>query len=159
MISPDVAELVERLGATLADAGLARLPSRVFAQLMCDDDGRMTAAELAAALSASPAGISQAVGYLTHVQMIRREREPGSRRDVYVVLDDAWHDAVLRNDAIYARLRAVFLDAQEAVGGSRTPAGRRLALSAEFLAFVEKEMLELESRWVAHKAGLVIGEA
>jgi len=159
MTSLAVADLVERLGAVLADAGLPRLPSRVFAQLMCDDDGRMTAAELAAALSASPAGISQAVGYLTQVQMIRRERDPGSRRDVYVVLDDAWHDAMLRNNAIYSRLRTVFLDAQQVVGGSQTRAGRRLGLSAEFLAFVEKELLELESRWVAHKAGLVIGEA
>ncbi|MBL8930579.1 MAG: MarR family transcriptional regulator [Kineosporiaceae bacterium] len=149
-----VAGSVERLGATLVEAGLPRLPSRVFAQLMCDEDGRMTAAELASALSSSPAGISQAVAFLTQVQMIRREREPGSRRDVFVVLDDAWHDAMLRQNSIYSRLRAVFVQAQEAVGGPGTAAGRRLGLSAEFLAFVETEMAELEARWEAHKATL-----
>jgi predicted transcriptional regulator len=158
MTSPEVAESVERLGAVLADAGLPRLPSRVFAQLMCDDDGRMTAAELVEALSSSPAGISQAVAYLTQVQMIRREREPGSRRDVYVVLDDAWHDAMLRNNALYSRLRTSFVEAQAAVGGGHTRAGRRLALSAEFLAFVEQEVLDLISRWEEHRAGLVSSE-
>ncbi|WP_278255892.1 hypothetical protein [Nocardioides convexus] len=39
------AEFVERLGGALTSAGLARLPSRVFAALLVDDDGRMTAAE------------------------------------------------------------------------------------------------------------------
>ncbi len=149
------AAAVERLGAVLADAGLARLPSRVFAQLMVDDDGRMTAAELAAALSVSPAGVSQAVGYLTQLQMIRREREPGSRRDVFVVLDDAWHDAMLRKDSINAPLRAALAEAQGTVGGPGTAAGRRLGLSAAFLEFMEKELLDLEQRWEAHKATLL----
>ena len=41
------AEFVERMGSALTEAGLARLPSRVFAALLVDDDGRMTSAELA----------------------------------------------------------------------------------------------------------------
>ena len=33
---------VEQLGAALAEAGMPSLPSRVFAALLVDDDGRMT---------------------------------------------------------------------------------------------------------------------
>lgn len=153
-----LAERVEHLGAVLADAGLPRLASRVFAQLMCDPDGRMTAAELAGALSASAAGISQAVNYLTRVQMIRREREPGSRRDVFVVLDDAWHDALLHNGAIYSRLQEAFLEVGQAVPPNGAAASR-LGLSAEFLAFVQHEMAALRTRWDHHKTKTTPGSS
>src|SRR4051812_36787593 len=95
-------DIVEHLGGALADAGLARLPARVFAALLATEDGRLTSSELASLLDISPAGVSGAVRYLTQVRMIRRERERGSRRDVYVVMDDAWHDLLMQRDAIYA---------------------------------------------------------
>ena len=38
-----VAAYVERLGDALTEAGMPRLASRVFARLLADDDGRMTA--------------------------------------------------------------------------------------------------------------------
>ena len=53
-----VAAYVERFGDTLTDAGMPRLASRVFACLLADDDGRMTAVELTEALDVSPAAIS-----------------------------------------------------------------------------------------------------
>ena len=49
----------------------------------------------------SAAGVSGAVGYLEQLGMLRRERERGSRRDVYVIEDDAWHDAMMRHDQLY----------------------------------------------------------
>ena len=55
----------------------------------------MTAAELGEVLAVSPASVSGAVRYLQQMRMIHREREPGSRRDVFVVADDAWHDMML----------------------------------------------------------------
>jgi DNA-binding transcriptional regulator GbsR (MarR family) len=72
------AAFVERLGAALTSAGLARLPSRIFAAVMVDEDGRMTAAEIGEALGVSPAAVSGAVRYLDGVGMVRRERERGS---------------------------------------------------------------------------------
>lgn len=37
--------IVERLGAALSTAGFPPMPSRVFAALLVDEDGRMTSAE------------------------------------------------------------------------------------------------------------------
>ena len=65
-----VRRFVERLGSVLHAAGLPRLPSRVFAVLMADEDGTMTAAELADALAVSPAAVSGAVRYLQQVRMM-----------------------------------------------------------------------------------------
>lgn len=148
---PGLAQVVEHLGGALADAGIARLPARVFAALMATPDGRLTAAELAGLLRVSPAGVSGAVGYLLTVRMIRREREPGSRRDVYVVLDDAWHDVLMSRDQVYLPILAALLEARRALGEG-TRAGERMQLSVEFLEFVQREMGDMARRWDEHKA-------
>ncbi|HMT31728.1 MAG TPA: MarR family transcriptional regulator [Dermatophilaceae bacterium] len=147
-----VSRFVERLGGALTDAGLARLPSRVFAQLMADDDGRMTAAELTEALQVSPAAISGAVRYLQQVRMISREREKGSRRDVFVVMDDAWHDMMINHELAYLPLREAMAAGIPGVGGPSTPAGARLALSVEFLEFISAEVDGIAARWEARCA-------
>lgn len=149
-----VAQFVERLGSVLTASGLPAMPSRVFAALLADEDGSMTSAELAQALAVSPAAISGAVRYLTQLRMIRRERDrtPGSRRDVYIVLDDAWHDMVSTNGVVYRSIRDAMATGIEPVGGAGTRAGARLSLSVEFLEFVEAEMSGLGRRWEEHKS-------
>ena len=138
---------VERLGSALTDAGMPRLPARVFAALLSAEDGRMTSAELASVLDVSPAGVSGAVGYLGQLRMLHREREPGSRRDVYVVRDEAWHDAIMGVHRTYAPIQAAILSGVSAVGGRRPRAGERLAESAAFLDFLAGEMTALAERW------------
>ena len=141
-------EFVERMGAALTQAGLPRVPSLVFSALLVDDDGRMTSAELSAALEVSPASVSGAVRYLGQVGMVRRERERGSRRDVYVVDDDAWHGAMMRRDQLYAPMLAA-LTAGIARLGEDSPVHDRLLLTREFLSFVDEEMAGLAEKWEA----------
>ena len=151
LTAPGLHEAVEHLGGALANAGLARLPARVFAALMATPDGRLTSAELATVLEVSPAGVSGAVRYLSQLRMIRRERERGSRRDVYVVMDDAWHDMLMQYDQLYAPILAALAAARSAVG-EHTRAGERMELSVEFLEFVKREMAGIADRWDAYKA-------
>ena len=126
----------------------------MFAALLADDDGRMTAAELGEALAVSPASVSGAVRSLQQMRMIHREREQGSRRDVYVVADDAWHDMMLNSANIYAPLTQSLSDGVDQVGGRGTPAGDRLALSVAFLEFVTEQMQQLSERWEKRRAEL-----
>ena len=142
---------VERFGSALTEAGLQRLPARVFAALMAREDGRLTSVDLATLLQISPAGVSGAVRYLTQLRMIRRERERGSRRDVYVVMDDAWHDMLMQHDQLYAPILAALVAARGALGAS-TRAGERMQLSVEFLEFVTREMDGMTTRWEEYKA-------
>jgi DNA-binding transcriptional regulator GbsR (MarR family) len=140
------ASFVERLGGALTSAGLARLPSRIFSLLLIDEDGRMTAAEIGAALGVSPAAVSGAVRYLDGVGMVRRERERGSRRDIFVVDDDAWHETLMHAEQIYAPMQAALRRALDSLR-SDDPAYRRLRLSHEFLTFMLEEMESLNERW------------
>ena len=143
----EVRLFVERLGSALTDAGMARLPARAFAAMLADEDGRMTAAELADVLEVSPASVSGAVRYLSQVLFLHREREPGTRRDVYVVREDAWHDAIVNMRRTYAPIQAAISSGVDAVGGPGTQAGERLSTSADFLDFIADEMTALASRW------------
>jgi predicted transcriptional regulator len=154
MTARDTADLfVERMGGALTDAGLPRLPSRVFAALVVDDDGRMTAAELAETLRVSPAAVSGAVKFLGQLGFIHRERERGSRRDVYVVDDDAWLQAMMRRDQTYGPMLAALSTAIDGLDVG-APSRHRLVLMKEFLSFVDEEMDALAKRWLRRRRQL-----
>ena len=142
------------MASALSQAGLARVPSLVFSALLVDDDGRMTSAELAAALHVSPASISGAVKYLEQIGMMRRERERGTRRDVYVVEEEAWHTALMRRDQVYAPMIAALTAGLGAVGPD-TPAHRRILVTREFFSFVNEELTALADKWEKRRTELV----
>ncbi|GGL29473.1 MarR family transcriptional regulator [Phycicoccus endophyticus] len=153
-----VRRVVERLGGTLAQSGVPMQPARVFAALLATDSGRLTSAELVELLHVSPAAVSGAVRYLAGLRWIRRERERGSRRDVYVVEDDAWHDATVATTRIHAPIITALALAREDVGPD-SRAGRRLGLSVEFLEFVTEEMNGIAARWEQRQAAGPAAEA
>lgn len=147
------AAAAERLGAAFAESGMARMPARVLAAAMVDEDGRMTAAELADFLGVSAASVSGAVRILGQLGLLRRERERGSRRDVYVVDDDAWHQAVSQRDQLYApMIQALGIAAGQLEKGS--VAHRRLVLAREFLMFVQEQFGTILDRWEDRKREL-----
>ena len=147
----------ERMGGALTQAGLPRVPSLVFSALLVDDDGRMTSAELADTLELSPASISGAVNYLAQLGMLRRERERGSRRDLYVVDDDAWHGTLMRRDQLYAPMIAALTAGLRSLGND-SPAHQRLLLTREFLSFVDDEMAGLAEKWEKRRAEITSGQ-
>jgi DNA-binding transcriptional regulator GbsR (MarR family) len=155
-MSVGAAEFVDRMGGALTQAGLPRLPSLVFSALLVDDDGKMTSAELSRALEVSPASISGAIRYLVQVGMVRRERERGSRRDLYVVDDDAWHGTMMRRDQLYAPMIAALSAGIRAMGDD-SPAHQRLVLTREFLLFVDEEMKGLADKWEQRRKALSAG--
>ena len=127
------------------------MPARVFSALLATDSGRMTAAELATQLDASPAAISGAVRYLALVGMISRERMPGSRRAVYAVLNDVWYEVSVRQDQAITRWAAAAREGIEVLAPG-TPAGRRMAETLDFILFLQREMAEIMVRWRAYQA-------
>ncbi|MFC9977710.1 GbsR/MarR family transcriptional regulator [Spirillospora sp. NPDC127200] len=148
---------IERFALQMADAGWQRMPARVFAALLASDSGSLTAAELAELLQVSPAAVSGAVRHLTHIHMAVRERDPGSRRDVYRVRDDVWQDAILGRDRVLTTWEDSLAEGAQAVGPD-TPAGRRLSECAEFFVFMQSEMATLLERWREHRDKLRAGD-
>ena len=139
-------QFVERFATVFVDAGMPRIASRIFVCLLATDTGRLTAAELSDRLQASPAAISGGVRYLSHVDMISRERDPGSRRDHYRVADDVWHETFTQRDTLLTRWIATMSEGIAALG-EETPAGARMAESVEFFEFMQKELAGMLDRW------------
>ncbi len=144
---------VESFASAFVDAGVPRMPARVFAAILASERGRLTAAELSDALQASPAAISGAVRYLVQVDLIVREREPGSRRDVYAMRDDAWYEAIVRRERLLDLWQRVLRDGVEEVGRD-SPAGVRLAETLAFFEFLQAEMPALLARWRSRPAAI-----
>jgi DNA-binding transcriptional regulator GbsR (MarR family) len=148
-----VSRFIERFAQVFVEAGMPRIASRIFIALVATDSGRLTAAELAEQLQASPAAISGGVRYLAQVNLITREREPGSRRDHYRVEDDVWYQTITQRDQLLKRWTDNLREGAEVLG-SDTPAGSRLAESVEFFEFLQKELRQMTDRWQEHRAAL-----
>ncbi|MFJ8959561.1 GbsR/MarR family transcriptional regulator [Lentzea sp. NPDC102401] len=145
-----VSQFVERFGGILADTGVPRMPARILAALLTTDSGRLTAAEIADLLQISPAAVSGAVRYLTTVQIVSREREPGSRRDVYRMRDNVWYEATFRKDQMLGMIDEVLGEGVKALGPA-SEAGSRLDETREFFRFCHAELGSMLDRWRVHR--------
>jgi DNA-binding transcriptional regulator GbsR (MarR family) len=137
---------IERFAVLLTEAGMPRMPARVFACILAEDEGQLTAGELAQRLDVSPAAISGAVRYLTQVGMVYRSREPGSRRDHYRLHDDVWAEMYTSRAAVLSRWEQAMAEGVELLGTDR-PSGRRIEETREFFAFLREELPAVMERW------------
>ncbi|MET8846526.1 MarR family transcriptional regulator [Amycolatopsis sp. NPDC004625] len=141
-----VRRYVESLGLVLSQIGMQRMPARVFAALMTTDEGRLTAADLAAQLQVSPAAVSGAVRYLEQIGLVAKEREPGERRDHYRLYDDLWYATFLKRDRMIGMWRDAAENGIDALGED-TPSGKRLGEMRDFLSFMLEELNGMYERW------------
>lgn len=148
----EVAAFVERFASQLTDAGMQRMASRVFACLLVSDDGALNAAELGQRLDVSPAAISGAVRYLSRVHMLTRERQPGSRREIYRLRPNVWYETTLNREAMLTQWQTTLIDGAQ-VAGEDSPAGRRLTEAADFMAFLSEETAGILKRWQQRQRG------
>lgn len=145
-----VSRFVEHFAAQLVEAGVPRMPARVFAALLASDSGALTSAELGEQLRISPAAVSGAVRYLSQVHLVSREREPGSRRERYRVHSNQWYEALTNREAIVKRWEEALREGVAGLG-AETPAGRRLAETLAFFEFIERDVAGMMERWRAYR--------
>ncbi|MFJ8108863.1 GbsR/MarR family transcriptional regulator [Streptomyces sp. NPDC096132] len=148
-----VSRFVESFAAQLVEAGVPRMPARVFAALLASDDGALSSAELGERLQISPAAVSGAVRYLAQVHLVSREREPGSRRERYRVHSNQWYEALTNREALIKRWEGALREGVASLGAD-TPAGRRMAETLAFFEFVEGEVSAMMERWRIHREQL-----
>lgn len=145
-----VLRFIERFSSVFTESGMPRMPARVFVALLATDSGERTAAELAELLRVSPAAISGAVRYLTQISLVSRERETGTRRDLYRVLDDLWYEALFRRDEMLRRMTGPLKEGVSALG-AETRAGRRIAETLMFFEFFHAELPNMLKHWRTYR--------
>lgn len=142
-----VHELVERFTALLVQSGLPRMAGGVLACLYVTDSGSLTSGELVQRLRVSPASISKAIGYLEEQELVRRERDPQRRAERYVIDRDIWYKAMIASARANAEIAAAARESAEILGPA-TPAGERLAQTADFLLQTGNDLVRSAERWL-----------
>jgi DNA-binding transcriptional ArsR family regulator len=144
-------QFVEQMARTLADWGFPRMAGRVLMTMLSSDEPALTAGELAERLGVSPAAISGAVRYLMQIKMIERQPVPGSRRDIYRLVDDAWYEVSLAEMTLLKSMSVAAQDGVKAAGGPQTPAGARLANMRDYFVYVQENLPVLLAGWAELK--------
>jgi DNA-binding transcriptional regulator GbsR (MarR family) len=129
--------------------GIPRMPARVFAFVLADDQSTYTAAELASGLEVSPAAISGAVRYLTDTRLIVRERNPAGRGDLFRVRDgDIWGTIQAARRPLLDHIVESVAEAAELLPSGS--AGRaRVEETRDYFIFIREDASELDQRWRA----------
>lgn len=143
----DLAHAVERLGQTVESMGIPRMPARVFAFILADDQSVYTAAELASGLDVSPAAISGAARYLTDTHLVVRERNPAGRGDLFRVRDgDIWGTIQAARLPMLDRIIESLHDAVALLPPGS--AGRaRVEETRDYFTFIREDTWRLDERW------------
>ncbi|MBL1075395.1 helix-turn-helix domain-containing protein [Nocardia sp. 2] len=151
--SPEViAQFTAGFAEMFTRNGVPKVAAGVLARLYAADSGSVTAAELVRHLRVSPATVSAAVGYLEGRELIRRERDPGTRRDRYFIDEFAWYRATLAAARRNERMAALARDGAGGLGAA-TPAGMRLLGMGEYLDGVAGDALRSAEQWRAKLGG------
>ncbi|MFI6505470.1 helix-turn-helix domain-containing protein [Nonomuraea typhae] len=143
--APPIPAMEQEIIEMAVRAGMPRTAARVHHDLALSEDGRRTAAELTRRLKVSPASVSVAVNYLLQQGFVRRERDPLRRRDIYVIDDDAWYDAIMISEWQTLQTARATMAAAETYGLD-SPVGQRLARAAAYLERVGLGILESAER-------------
>ncbi len=140
------ARFVEQFALDWSREGFPRMSARALAAILISEKGRLSAAELCELLDVSPAAVSGAVRHLTGVGLVARERERGSKRDHYRLLDDVWYESFARADERFASWAATLAMAVDAVEPG-SAAERRLDDARQFFLFLREHFPQLMASW------------
>ncbi|WP_336208458.1 GbsR/MarR family transcriptional regulator [Nonomuraea sp. LPB2021202275-12-8] len=146
-----VQDITQSFATLLEQQGMPRMAARVLACLHVTDSGNLTAADLVQRLRVSPASISQTIALLEQQGLLKREREPGGRRERYVIDDELWVRSTLAALQMNETLAATSQRAAEVLGAA-TPAGARFGTSAEFLLLVNASLGQVMQQWQQDQA-------
>jgi DNA-binding transcriptional ArsR family regulator len=137
---------VEQFADVLARTGWPRMSARIFASLMATASGALTAAALSARLGVGPSAISNGAKMLRALRLVEARRQ-NDRQLLYEVHPDAWMEAVASREDDLLALERILAEGARALGDPL--AGGRLTETADFFAFLRKELPAVVERWRA----------
>lgn len=126
-MTPEQTELlrwVERVATFLTRDGVPPIAGRIMGWLMICDPAEQSAAEIAAAISASRASLTTNLQILTVMEVVSRRIRPGERTAYYRMEEGAWEKLVRRQIASLASFCDITQAGMDLVGAESTRATR-----------------------------------
>ena len=151
-VTHDQAAFVEEMGQYLASYGMTPMAGRMWGWLLICEPAEQTAADIAGALQASRGAISGTARILTTAGMIRRTTRRGDRREYFSAPPEAL-DSMLANASVtYRRLREIAERGLAATIDQSPSARARLEEFRDVIAFIERELPLVVSRFLSDRA-------
>lgn len=135
----------EKLARVLEATGFPHNISRVYAALTMAPGVGLPTSSIMKELGISKASVSNAMQFLTGVELVQRYRVPGSREAHYRVLKGVWGDILAKKIAATKQLTAIIREARSSV--SSPEALERLGEMEDVYAFFDKEYETVIERW------------
>jgi DNA-binding transcriptional regulator GbsR (MarR family) len=134
-----ITDWIERMSAFCgSEYGLPPTAGRVLGWLMICDPPEQTAAQIGAAIGASPASLSTNMRLLTDAKFVVRRGQRGARTQVYRVEDDAWESVVRQRIASLTEFRDLTADGVALAGGTSNPRASRLQTARDVYDWMAK---------------------
>ena len=145
---PDATEqFIEEVAAFMALRGLPRMAGRLFAWLLVAEPPEQTAAQLAAALRASPGAVSTMSRLLISLNLVQRLRRPGERADRFWIPPEAMSSVLTSQLEAVRGARQLFDRGLAAMSDRPASARERIREMRDMWAFWEEELPAITERW------------
>ncbi len=152
-MTPDQSHFVEEMGQYLASYGMTPMAGRMWGWLLICEPPEQTAAEIAEALQASRGAISGTARILTTAGMVRRTTRRGDRREYFSAPPEALDSMLTSASVTYRRLREIAERGLVAMADASPNARARLEEFRDVIAFIERELPLVISRFFSDRAG------
>jgi DNA-binding transcriptional regulator GbsR (MarR family) len=148
----ELREWVEQLAILLERDGLPRMAGRIFGWLLVCEPAEQTSEDLARAVQGSKASMSTMTRLLVDAKLVRRERRPGTRRDVFRVLPGQWQEMWRARMAMVSEITLLAERGMQLLARRAPESQARLVeLHAQY-RFVERVFPEVLARWEQERA-------
>ena len=152
-MTPDQSHFVEEMGQYLASYGMTPMAGRMWGWLLICEPPEQTAAEIAEALQASRGAISGTARILTTAGMVRRTTRRGDRREYFSAPPEALDSMLSSASVTYRRLREIAERGLVVMADASPNARARLEEFRDVIAFIERELPLVISRFFSERAG------
>lgn len=138
---------VERVAAYFArQSDLPLVTGRTIGWLLVCEPTVQSAAQIAAAVSASRASLTTTLRLLTASEFVDVVTQPGDRTTYYRIRDDAWPRMVQRTLAALGAFAEITTEGMRLVDATG-PGGQRMRGAHEFYTWLQAELESLPRRW------------
>jgi hypothetical protein len=137
----------EEVGMVLAGVGMTPAYGKLLGWLLICDPPSQSLAQLSSALGLSKGSVSTGMRVLERIGLVRRVAAPGLRGHVYEATPNALIEMGSRAGEQYAAMRALMERGLTLLHDENSPRARRLRVSRDFYAFVEREVPRLLDRF------------
>lgn len=137
--------MLDKLALTLETTGFPKTMARVYSALIMAEGEGLSTSQLMEDVHTSKASITNAMQFLTNVDLVERYSVRGSREAHYRVLKGKWGPLMARKLAGIAYVRQT---AEDALALAESDAAReRLQEMYDVYAFFERELDDIMTRW------------